>query len=176
MSSANKKNNIHTVSMLVANKPGVLVRCAQVFARRGFNIDALVVSASVNPKFSRMTITATGDPGTLEQIVKQTAKLIDVIHCSEHTRTDSLDREYALIKIKRGSPASRREPTGQKAAIRKLLKTRAHVLDESNGATIIGQTGTTEELDSLEEALKKFGIIEMVRSGKLVMAKGKEPT
>ena len=165
----NKRKDIHTVSMLVANKPGVLVRCAQVFARRGFNIDALVVSASVNPKFSRMTITATGDPGTLEQIVKQTAKLIDVIHCSEHTRTDSIDREYALIKVKSGSPA-------QKAAIRKLLKTRAHVLDESNGATIIGQTGTTEELDSLEEALKKFGIIEMVRSGKLVMAKGKEPT
>ncbi len=165
----NKRKDIHTVSMLVANKPGVLVRCAQVFARRGFNIDALVVSASVNPKFSRMTITATGDPGTLEQIVKQTAKLIDVIHCSEHTRTDSVDREYALIKVKGGSPP-------QKAAIRKLLKTRAHILDESNGAVIIGQTGTTEELDSLEAALKKFGIVEMVRSGKLVMAKGKEPT
>lgn len=164
-----KRKDIHTVSMLVANKPGVLVRCAQVFARRGFNIDALVVSASVNPKFSRMTITATGDPGTLEQIVKQTAKLIDVIHCSEHTRTDSVDREYALIKVKGGSPP-------QKAAIRKLLKTRAHILDESNGAVIIGQTGTTEELDSLEAALKKFGIVEMVRSGKLVMAKGKEPT
>ena len=166
---SDKRKDIHTVSMLVANKPGVLVRCAQVFARRGFNIDALVVSASVNPKFSRMTITASGDPGTLDQIVKQTAKLIDVIHCSEHTRTDSIDREYALIKVKSGS-------SSQKAAIRKLLKTRAHVLDESNGATIIGQTGTTEELDSLEEALKKFRIIEMVRSGKLVMAKGKEPT
>ena len=164
-----KRKDIHTVSMLVANKPGVLVRCAQVFARRGFNIDALVVSASVNPKFSRMTITASGDPGTLEQIVKQTSKLIDVIHCSEHTRTDSIDREYALIKVKKGSPA-------QKTAIRKLLKSRAHALDESNGAIIIGQTGTTEELDSLEEALKKFGIIEMVRSGKLVMAKGKEAT
>src|SRR3989344_923219 len=134
MSATNKKNNIHTVSMLVANKPGVLVRCAQVFARRGFNIDALVVSASVNPKFSRMTITATGDPGTLEQIVKQTSKLIDVIHCSEHTRTDSIDREYALIKVKSGSPA-------QKAAIRKLVKTRAHTLNESTGAIIIGQTG-----------------------------------
>lgn len=170
MAEIKKRNDIHTVSMLVANKPGVLVRCAQVFARRGFNIDALVVSASVNPKFSRMTITASGDPGTLEQIVKQTAKLIDVIHCSEHTRTDSLDREYALIKIKSSSSSS------QKAAVRKLLKNRAHTLDESNGAIIIGQTGTTEELDSLEEVLKKFGIIEMVRSGKLVMAKGKEPT
>lgn len=164
-----KRKDIHTVSMLVANKPGVLVRCAQVFARRGFNIDALVVSPSVNPKFSRMTITASGDPGTLDQIVKQTAKLIDVIHCGEHTRKDSIDREYALIKVKSGSPK-------QKAAIRKLLKARAHILDESNGALVIGQTGTTEELDALEGSLKKFGIIEMVRSGKLVMAKGKEPT
>ena len=104
----NKRKDIHTVSMLVANKPGVLVRCAQVFARRGFNIDALVVSASVNPKFSRMTITAQGDPGTLDQIIKQTSKLIDVIHCGEHTRTDSIDREYALIKVKSGSPSSQR--------------------------------------------------------------------
>ena len=164
-----KRKDIHTVSMLVANKPGVLVRCAQVFARRAYNIDALVVSPSVNPKFSRMTITASGDPGTLDQIVKQTAKLIDVIHCGEHTRKDAIDREYALIKVKGGS-------SSQKAAIRKLLKSRAHVLDESNGAIIIGQTGTTEELDALEEKLKKFGIVEMVRSGKLVMAKGKEPT
>ncbi len=167
--SIKQRKDIHTVSMLVANKPGVLVRCAQVFARRGFNIDALVVSASVNPKFSRMTITASGDPGTLEQIVKQTSKLIDVIHCGEHTRTDAIDREYALIKVKSGSPS-------RKAAIRKLVKSRAHVLDENNGAIIVGQTGTTEELDSLEESLKRFGIIEMVRSGKLVMAKGKEPT
>ena len=165
----NPKKDIHTVSMLVANKPGVLVRCAQVFARRGFNIDALVVSASVNPEFSRMTLTASGDPGTLEQIIKQTSKLIDVIHCSEHTRTDSIDREYALVKLKGSSPA-------QKAAIRKLIKNRAHTIDESNGAVIIGQIGTTEELDALEEQLKKYGIIEMVRSGKLVMAKGKEQT
>ena len=64
-----KRPDIHTVSILVANKPGVLVRCAQVFARRGYNIDALVVSASVNPKFSRMTITAKGDLQTLDQII-----------------------------------------------------------------------------------------------------------
>src|SRR3989338_8734298 len=167
--SNKQRKDVHTVSMLVANKPGVLVRCAQVFARRGFNIDALVVSAGVNPKFSRMTITASGDPGTLDQIVKQTAKLIYVIHCNEHTRTDSIDREYAIIKVKSGSSA-------QKTAIRKFLKTRTHILDESTGALVIGQTGTTEELDALEESLKKFGIIEIVRSGKLVMAKGKEPT
>lgn len=155
--------------MLVANKPGVLVRCAQVFARRAFNIDALVVSPSVNPKFSRMTITASGNPETLDQIIKQTAKLIDVIHCGEHTRTDAIDREYMMIKVKCAGAS-------QKAAIQKVIKYRAHIIDQTAGAVILGQVGTTEELDSLEEELKKFGIIEMVRSGKLVMAKGKEPT
>ena len=164
-----KKNpNVHTVSMLVANKPGVLVRCAQVFARRGFNIDALVVSASVNPKYSRMTITATGDPQTLDQIIKQTAKLIDVIHVSEHTGIDSIDREFSLFKIK--CPASKR------ASIKNFIKNRAQVMNETQGALILGKSGTTDDLNLFEEELKKFGIIEMVRSGKLVMAKGKEAT
>ena len=75
---------LHTISVLVANKPGVLVRIALVFARRGYNIDSLVVSPTVNPKFSRMTITAKGDLETLEQIIKNVNKLIDVIHCGEH--------------------------------------------------------------------------------------------
>ncbi|MCA9407601.1 MAG: acetolactate synthase small subunit [Candidatus Omnitrophica bacterium] len=164
-----KNENFHTISVLVANKPGVLVRCAQVFARRGFNIDALVVSPGVDPKFSRMTITAQGDPATLDQIIKQTAKLIDVVHCQEHTDLDAVDREYAMVKVKASSPAT-------KTAIKKVIKAKAHILDDSNQAMIIGQTGTSDELDALEEQLKKFGIVEMVRSGKLVMARGKEPT
>jgi acetolactate synthase-1/3 small subunit len=161
--------NIHTISILVANKPGVLVRCAQVFARRGFNIDALVVSATVNPEFSRMTITAQGDPGTLDQIIKQTSKLVDVTHCSEHTGIDSIDREYALVKIKH-SPSS-------KIALNKILKKfHANVIRTEKGVAIIEQSGTTQELDELEGLLKKFGIIEMVRSGKLVMVKGRQAT
>ena len=162
------KKGIHTISFLVANKPGVLVRVALVFARRGYNIDSLVVSPSVNPKYSRMTITASGDPQTLEQIIKQSAKLVDVIHVSEHTGIDSITREFALFKVK--CPASK------KAAIKKAIKTKAHIVDDHEGALIIGKTGTTEELDCFEMDIKKFGIIEMVRSGKLVMAIGKEPT
>ena len=164
-----KRNDIHTISILVANKPGVLVRCAQVFARRGYNIDALVVSPSVNPKFSRMTITAQGDPATLEQIIKQTGKLIDVIHASEHTGADSIDREYALIKVK----ASKQN----KSAIAQLAKKHCAVIsDDSEGTLVVEKSGTTEQLDSFEVLLKKYGIIEMVRSGKLVMAKGQEAT
>ena len=160
--------NIHTISFLVANKPGVLVRVAQVFARRGYNIDSLVVSATVNPKYSRMTITATGDPQILDQIIKQSAKLIDVIHSSEHTGKDSIDREFALLKVK--CPANKRPQ------ILKLIKGKAQVYDEHQNTLIIGQAGTTQELDIFEAEFKKFGIIEMVRSGKLLMARGKEAT
>src|SRR5260370_13226822 len=77
---------IHTFSIVVRNKPGVLVRVALVFSRRGYNIESLVVSADVtNGEMSRMTITCSGDPETLEQIIKQLTKLIDVVHAFDHT-------------------------------------------------------------------------------------------
>src|SRR6476659_11469980 len=77
---------LHTISILVRNKPGVLVRVALVFSRRGYNIESLVVSADVaNGQFSRMTITCSGDSGTLDQIIKQVTKLIDVVHAIDHT-------------------------------------------------------------------------------------------
>ena len=94
---------LHTISVLVANKPGVLVRIALVFARRGYNIDSLVVSPTVNARFSRMTITAKGDLETLEQIIKNVNKLIDVIHCGEHP-ANTVEKELALLKTK-ASPA-----------------------------------------------------------------------
>ena len=164
-----KKKPIHTISILVANKPGVLVRVALVFARRGYNIDSLVVSATVNPKFSRMTITAKGSPETLEQIIKNANKLIDVIHTSEHDSSHSIDRELALIKIK-NTPAA-------KAAVTKHSKKyHAKIVDDTDKTLIIAQSGTTAELDEFEAILKKMGVTEYVRSGKLLMARGKEQT
>ena len=169
MSELKKKPDIHTISILVANKPGVLVRCAQVFARRGYNIDSLVVSVTMNPKYSRMTITAQGDPKILDQIIKQTAKLIDVIHVVEHTGVDAITKEFALVKVK-FSPA-------KKVSLLKLLKKfKAGISYQDKTIAVIEQAGTTEELDKLEDELKKFGILEIVRSGKLVIAKGKEST
>lgn len=164
-----KPEDIHTISVLVANKPGVLVRVALVFARRGYNIDSLVVSPSVDPRFSRMTITAQGDPATLDQIIKQASKLIDVIHASEHKHEDSIEKELALLKVKCKSV--------QKSAVLKLLKRfHAHTLETTDATIVIEQTGTTDELDELEELVEKFGIIEMVRTGKILMARGKEAT
>ena len=160
-----KRKNIHTISLLVANKPGVLVRIALVFARRGFNIDSLVVSPSFNAKFSRMTITAQGKPETLADIIKSTNKLIDVIHCGEHTGEDSVHRELALIKIKYTSAT--------KPIITKLThRFHAHIIDDTNNTLVIEQTGTTDELDEFEAMLKKYHLIEMIRTGKVAMARG----
>src|SRR3954466_8380824 len=85
---------LHTISMLVRNKPGVLVRVALVFSRRGYNIESLVVSGDVtNSQFSRLTITWSGDPETLEQIIKQLTKLIDVVHAFDHTGQAVIESE-----------------------------------------------------------------------------------
>ncbi len=165
----NQKKNVHTISLLVSNKPGVLVRIALVFARRGYNIDSLVVSPSVNLRFSRMTLTAQGDPQTLEQIIKVCNKLIDVIHASEHTGIESVHQELALFKVKL-------TPTTKPIITKLTGRHRARILDESDKTMIIEQTGITTELDEFEAILKKYGIVEMVRTGKLVMAKGHEET
>lgn len=162
-------NNIHTISVLVANKPGVLVRIALVFARRAYNIDSLVVSPTVNEKYSRMTITAKGDPETLDQIIKNVDKLVDVIHCGEHDATHSVEKELALFKIK-SSAASKAFVAKHKG------KFKISVDDASDSNLIIEQTGTTAQLDQFEALLKKYGLVEMVRTGKVLMAKGKEST
>ena len=85
-----RNGSVHTIGLLVRDKPGVLVRVALVFARRGFNIESLVVSPSANEGFSRMTITCSGDTETLDQIIKQLNKLIDVVSAFDHT--DTLER------------------------------------------------------------------------------------
>lgn len=163
--AVNTKRNIHTISLLVANKPGVLVRIALVFSRRGYNIDSLVVSPARDPRFSRMTITAQGDPETLEQIIKQTNKLIDVIHAAEHTQIDSLHVELALMKV--------RTTTATKPIIAKLAKKyNARILDESDHLMILQITDTSDVVDELEALLRKYHLIEVVRTGKVVMVKG----
>lgn len=155
--------------MMVANKPGVLVRVALVFARRAYNIDSLVVSPSINPKFSRMTITAKGDPGILEQIIRNLNKLVDVLHASEHDTSLSVDRELALLKVKA-------TPAAKTAVARHCKKFHAKIVDATENTLVIAQSGTTEELDEFENLVKNYTILEKVRSGKLLVAKGKETT
>jgi acetolactate synthase-1/3 small subunit len=160
---------IHTISLYVNNKPGVLVRVALVFARRGFNIESLVVSSSAEGEFSRMTITCSGDLETLEQIIKQLAKLVDVVHAIDHTGDDAYETEIALVKIR--SPLDRRTQVLQIAE-----HFNAKVVDYGEESLVLRVYGSSEKLDALIELLRSFGIAELVRSGKVLMARGLQTT
>lgn len=162
--------NNHTISLLVANSPGVLVRVATVFARRGFNIDSLVVSAALDGRFSRMTITAAGDPATLEQIIKQCDKLVDVVTVHEHNPATTLEKEMALVKVKL-TDATRVEVL---QVIQHLVD--ASTVDLTESTVIVHLTGNSETLDNQVKILSKYGIIELVRTGKVLMTRGSDKT
>jgi acetolactate synthase-1/3 small subunit len=161
---------IHTISALVRNQPGVLVRVSLVFARRGYNIESLVVSPDVtNGDFSRMTITCSGDQETLEQIIKQMAKLIDVVHAIDHTGLPVVETEIALAKIKADVKA--------RTEILQIAEHyNAKVVDYGSESLILRVYGDTEKLDSFVQLIGPFGVVELVRSGKILMARGPERT
>ncbi|MEE3331219.1 MAG: acetolactate synthase small subunit [Myxococcota bacterium] len=160
----------HTMSLFVADKPGVLVRVALVFARRGYNIESLVVSPAKQPGFSRMTITSSGDPSTLHQIIKQLTKLVDVVHAIDHTSDATYETEIALLKAECDTKEERAE----------LLQIAEHfgarVVDYGNDSVILRVYGDSDKLDALIRLLSDFRITELVRSGKLVMARGRATT
>ncbi len=159
------RDDTHTLSVYVSNKPGVLARIAQVFARRGYNIDSLVVSPSVEGKFSRMTITAIGNPEGLDQIIAQVNKLVDVIHCVDHTGENAVERELALIKI--GVNAGERAEALQVAEHFKCK-----TVDLTETSVILMATGDTDKVDALVKMMGNYRIIELVRTGKVVMSRG----
>jgi len=161
---------LHTISMLVRNKPGVLVRVALVFSRRGYNIESLVVSADVtNGDFSRMTITCSGDPETLEQIIKQLTKLIDVVHAFDHTGQAVIEAEIALIKLE--CPVDRRTEI-----LQIVEQYGAKVVDYGLESLIVRVYGASDKLDTCLMLLQPYKIVELVRSGKILMARGQATT
>jgi acetolactate synthase-1/3 small subunit len=163
------ESDIHTLSVYVANKPGVLARIAQTFARRGYNIESLVVSPAADGKFSRMTIGARGSREGLEQIIKQVGKLIDVLRCVDHTGEDAVVKELALVKISVDS-------AGRTEALQIGEHFGCKTVDLTPTSMIIQATGNSDKLDALIAMLEKFRIIELVRTGKVVMSRGDELT
>ncbi len=161
--------NTHTLSVFVSNKPGVLGRICAVFSRRGYNIDSLVVSQGRDARFSRMTIGISGDPAGLEQIVLQVNKLIDVMHCTEHNDRDAVVREMILIKIA-AKAADRTE------ALQIIEHYAGKTVDMHEDSLIAMITGNTDKIDAALRMLAKFEIIETVRTGKVVMARGTTET
>jgi len=87
----------HTISLLVTNRPGVLIRIAEVFSRRGYNLDSVVVSPTHQPEFSRMNLVASGDREILSQVIQQLDKLVDVVHVADHTGEEIIEGEIAFI-------------------------------------------------------------------------------
>ncbi|MGC8834166.1 MAG: acetolactate synthase small subunit [Armatimonadota bacterium] len=155
----------HTITALVENKPGVLARVSSLFARRGYNIESLAVSITDDPTVSRMTIVVSGDEQTLEQISKQLNNLIDVIKVVDYTGTPVVDRELALIKVTA-------EPERRTEIMQIVDIFRAKIIDVSEKTFTVEVTGSSEKIDALERLLKPFGIVEMVRTGRIVMARG----
>lgn len=164
-----RKTGLHTISVYVANKPGVLARIAQVYARRGFNIESLVVSPSKDGEFSRMTITVKGAAEGFEQIIMQTNKLIDVIHCIDHTGEDSVVRELCMVKV-----AVQGDERAEALQISEHFGCKT--VDLTPTSMIIMVTGASDKVDACVRMLSSFQIVELVRTGKVVMARGDEET
>lgn len=160
----------HTLSMFVNNKPGVLMRICQIFARRAYNIDSLVVSQGRDPRFARLTLGISGDPTGLPQIVLQCHKLVDVIHCYEHTPDNSVVRELVLIKLAVQGGEKRTE----------VLQIVEHfggkTVDLTEDSIIIRVEGASDKVDAAIRLLSGYDIIETVRTGKVVMARGELDT
>lgn len=155
----------HTITVLVENKPGVLARVSGLFARRGFNIESLAVSITDDPTVSRMTIVVSGDDSTLDQINKQSNKLIDVVRVIDYSEVPILERELAMIKVD--------AEAAQRAEIMQIVDIfRAKIIDISETTFTIEVTGNVDKVDALETLLRPFGIREVVRTGKIAMARG----
>jgi len=161
--------NTHTISLLVANKPGVLVRVSLVFARRSYNIESLVVSPVTGSDFSRMTITCSGDPSTLDQIVGQLGKLVDVVQAIDHTGGTVIEKEMALIKVRCSVP-------DRTQVLQICEHFKGQTVDFGGESLVLQFAGGTDKLDAIIGLLRPLGIVELVRSGKILMARGIDVT
>lgn len=156
---------MHTLSVLVENKPGVLARVAGLFSRRGFNIDSLAVGPTENPEVSRMTIRVGVAELPLEQVTKQLNKLVNVLKIVELDPEVSVQRELLLIKV-------RADATVRSQVLETAQLFRAKVVDVSPEALTIEATGTADKLDALLRMLEPFGVREMVQSGMVAIGRG----
>jgi acetolactate synthase-1/3 small subunit len=159
----------HALSVLVENKPGVLTRVAGLFARRGFNIDSLVVAETENPQLSRMTITVDEQDRTVEQVTKQLHKLMNVLKITDLDPTGSVERELLLVKVK--------ADTQTRAEIMQMVEIfGARIVDVTSEVLLIEMTGTREKVGAFIDLLAPFGIVELMRTGRLAMSRGRKAT
>lgn len=152
----------HTISVLVENKFGVLTRVAGLFSGRGYNIDTLNVGPTHDPNTSRMTIVTRGDDATLEQIVKQLNKLVDVIEVQDFRDGEYVDRELILVKVKVDSKS--------RAEVMQITDIfRAKIVDVQPASLTIEVTGNESKVEKFLELMSTFGVLELTRTGKAAL-------
>lgn len=152
---------LHTLSVLVENSPGVLARVASLFSRRGYNIDSLAVGPTENPTISRMTIVLNLEGHALDQVSAQLFKLVNVIGIAEMREENSIQKELLLVKVTRHADIDNT-----------LTKFDAKISDQSADTVTIEAVGNKAKLESLLNALSKFGIKELVQSGLIALERG----
>ena len=157
--------SVHTLSVLVENKPGVLARVSGLFSRRGFNIESLAVGPTEHSDVSRMTIVVAVEGAVLEQVTKQLNKLVNVLKIVELDRDASVLRELMLVKV-------RADATTRTAVLETVELFRAKVVDVALDAVTIEATGTRDKLEALVRVLEPYGIRELVQSGAVAVSRG----
>ncbi|HWN97024.1 MAG TPA: acetolactate synthase small subunit [Methylomirabilota bacterium] len=154
----------HTISILVENKFGVLTRVAGLFSGRGYNIDTLNVAPTQEPDTSRMTVVTRGDDATLEQIVKQLKKLVDVIEVQDFREGEYVDRELLLVKVN--------VDTKSRAEVMQITDIfRAKIVDVQPKTLTVEITGNESKVEKFLDLMKTFGILDLTRTGKVAMAR-----
>ena len=152
----------HTISILVENKFGVLARIAGLFSARGFNIDSLAVGETEDPAVSRMTIVSEGDERTLEQIKKQLNKLIDVIKVVDFKAGEFVDRELIMIKVSVSAK-------NKKEVLEAIDSVGAKAANAGAKSISVELAGNQNKIKALLELLRPFGVLEVVRTGRIAM-------
>lgn len=155
----------HTVVALVYDRPGVLNRVVSMVRRRAFNISSLAVGHSETPGLSRMTFVVAGDDALLAQVTNQLRKLVDVVRVSDLNQENTVFRELCMLRVR--ADAETRNEIMQIANI-----FRANIVDVAHDSLVVEITGDEDKVDSLEFLMRKFGVLEIMRSGRLAMVRG----
>jgi acetolactate synthase-1/3 small subunit len=156
---------VHTFAVYVDNKPGVLNRVASLFRRRAFNIESLTVGRTEEPGISRMTVVVDTDEYGARRLEANLYKLIPVRRVDNITSRPTISRDLALVKISAAGDV--------RAQVMQLVEVyRARVVDVSPESLVIEATGTEDKIDSLLDVLRPYGVLEMVRTGRVAMARG----
>ena len=157
----------HTISVLVENKFGVLTRVAGLFSGRGYNIDTLNVAPTHDPKTSRMTIVTRGDESTIDQIIKQLNKLVDVLEVRDFREGEYVDRELVLLRVTATSKT--------RSEVMQICDVfRAKIIDVQPETLAIEVTGTDSKMEKFLMLMNRFGIKELTRTGKVALPRTKD--